>query len=273
MLAEILSQLTNRMKKYLPIFTTNNLTIDERWNILRQFIENWYDFEIPDTKFESQLIELENSLNLKLPKCIGRFFILASQLQNMGHTYTYSGQKSNKFSSIFRDCLDISFLEKHNALSLLIQAEQDTYWAIKRTDFKEENPKVYSYFLNYESDNNDFELYGSPFFSVTSFVLNHILIYLNNCSSFGMLIENVELFREKIKSSFENHIFYDGMELFEAENLIAFINEDLFEKGNFNFVLHLKENREIKNLPHTIIDILENKEGGWTSNRFNEFPR
>ena len=259
------------MKKYLPIFTTNNLTTDERWKTLRKFIETWYDFEIPNTDFKSQLIELENSLNFKIPQSIERFFILANQLQSIEHIYTYSGQKTNKFSSIFRDCLDISFLEKHNALSLLIQAEQDIYWAIKRTDFKEENPKVYSYFLNYDNDNNDFELYGNPYSSVTSFVLNHIFTYLNNCSSFGMQIKNVGLFREKLKSSFENHIFYDGIELFEDENLIAFINEDLFEKDSFNFRLHVKENREIKSLPSTIINILKNKDGGWTSNRFNEF--
>ena len=65
------------------------------------------------------------------------------------------------------------------------------------------------------------------------------------------------LFREKLNSSFENHIFYDGIELFEDENLIALINEDLFEKDRFNFRLHLKDNREIKSLPDTIIDILK----------------
>ncbi len=259
------------MEKYFPVFTTNDLTIDEKWATLRTFIESWYDFEIPNTAYQNQLTELENALPFALPLSAERFFILANQLQSTEHLYPQSGQKTNKFSAIFRDGLDISFLEKHHALSLLIQAEQDIYWAIETTDFKEENPKVHSYFLNYDDDNGDFERYGAPYPSVTSFVLKHMLTYLNNCSSFGMQIDNVELFREKIKSSFGNHIFYDGIELFEDENLIAFIDEDSFDEGSFYFRLHLKDNRQIESLPEAIIDLLKNRTGGWTSNRFNEF--
>lgn len=257
------------MKKYRPIFTTNDLTTAEKWSLLRMFIENWYDFEIPDKAYQNQWKALENSLPFTLPPFSERFFTLAHQLQDVAHVYPYSGQKTNKFSSIFRDCLDISFLEKHDALSLLIQAEQDTYWAIKRIDFEEENPQVHSYFLNYENDKGDFECYGTPYPSVTSFVLKHMLLYLNNCSSFGIQIEDVERFREKINSSFKNHIMYDGIELFEDENLIAFIDEDLFDEGNYYFRLHLKDNREIQSLPEAIIHILKNRNGGWTSNRFN----
>ncbi|SKB84242.1 hypothetical protein SAMN05660841_02639 [Sphingobacterium nematocida] len=259
------------MKEYRPIFTTNDLTTAEKWRRLRKFIENWYDFEIPNTTYQSQWIALKNSLPFALPPFAERFFSLAHQLQDVEHIYPYSGQKTNKFSSIFRDCLDISFLEKHDALSLLIQAEQDTYWAIKRIDFEEENPPVYSYFLNYDDDTGDFELYGTPYPSVTSFVLKHMLLYLHNCSSFGVQIENVDRFKEKIKSSFKNHIIYDGIELFEDENLIAFIDEDLFDEGNYYFRLHLKDNREIESLPEEIIHILKTRNGGWTSNRFNGY--
>ena len=259
------------MKKYLPVFTTDDLTTDEKWATLRKFIENWYDFEIPNTAYNNQLTELEKSFPFTFPLAAERFFTLANQLQSVGHIYPNSGQKTNKFSSIFRDGLAISFLEKHQALSLLLQAEQDIYWAIETADFKEENPKVYSYFLDYESDNGDFERYGAPYPSVTSFVLKHMLTYLNNCSSFGMQIENMDSFKEKLKSSFVNHIIYDGIELFEDENIIAYIDEDLFDEGSFYFRLHLKENRDIESLPEVIIDVFKNRKGGWTSNRFNDF--
>lgn len=257
------------MKTYHPIFTTDNITTNERWKRVRNFIENWYDFEIPDFDIRDELIGIENEINVKLPKSIQSFFTLAKQLQSKEHTYSYNEQKKDKFSSIFRDCLDISFLEKHNALSLLIQAEQDTYWAIKKADFEEENPKVYSYYLNYDS--NDFELYGNPYPSVTSFVLNHILLYLDNCSSFGINTQNVEPLRETLKANLKNYILYDGIELFEDENVIAFITESLFDENYFSLYLHLKDDREIESLPEVITDMIRNREQGWTSNRFNQF--
>lgn len=258
------------MKDYLPIFDTDDLTTGERWQKLKIFIETWYEVEIPDKPISTELNKPAIDTHLKLPKSIETFCSVANQLQHIEHIYPYSGQKTNKFSAIFRDGIDLSFLEKHKAFTLLLQAEGDIYWGIKQSDFEEENPKVYSYVLNYDIDDNTFELHGPSNPTVTSFLLNHILLYLSNCSSFGMTVENVDPIRTLLKTNLKNHIIYDGLELFEDKNLIAFISGTLFDEDHFSFYFHLKDNRAIETLPKPIIDMVQSR-NGWTSNRFNQF--
>ena len=251
------------MKDYFPLFKTDVLTADERWLLLRKFIEDWYDFKISDNDYKTEWDNLQKTVAIKLPKSVERLFTLAKQLQETEHTNTYGAERTNKFSSIFRDNLHISLLEKHHTLTLLMQAEGDMFWGIHKTDVVEENPKVYSYFLDYNTD--EFEPYGISNPTITSFLLNHMLLYLANCSSIIRPVKNVEPLRASLKANLKNNMVYDGLELFEDNNLIAFISEDLSVKDNFKFYLHLKKNREFKSLPEEISNIIKDeKEGGWT---------
>ena len=258
------------MKNYIPIFKTEVADISEKWNLIRTFIEGWYNFKIPVTDFREQLSYLEKELNIELPKAVAEYYTLANQLAEIVYTYPNGNIKSDRFLGIFRDCFEISFLEQHNAYTLMKQAEGDIYWAVKKEDIFKEDATVYCYLLDYDDDsNNKFDLFGMSHQSVTAFALNHIFSYLSNCSSFGMPVENMEALRIILEKNLENHVYFDGLEFYEDNNIIAYFAEDMFEENSYTFCFYLRENREVATVPKPILELVQYS--GWTSNRFNNF--
>lgn len=259
------------MKNYKPLFKTDHPTVADKWLLIRTLIESWYDFEIPDTDHSAAFIALEQELNLRLPIAVKACFLLSKQLAEVTYTYP-NGQRSNQFANVFRDSLHISILKDHDAISLMIQAEQDTIWAIKMEDLPEDDPAVYCYLLDYEDDTNEkFDFFGLVSSSVSSFAIGHLLSYLTNCSSFAMPVEDMDHLRGILKSNLASHHKHEDLEVFEDENIIAFFSKNIFEEeDSYSLYFHLKENREISSIPAPILGLLQEKGGGWTSGRFND---
>lgn len=259
------------LKNYKPLFKTDHPTVADKWLLIRNLIESWYDFEIPDTDHSAAFVALEQELDLKLPVAVKAYFLLSKQLAATPYTYP-NGQKSNQFSNIFRDGLHISILKDHNAISLMIQAEQDTIWAIKMEDLHEDDPAVYCYLLDYEDDTNEkFDFFGLVSSSVSSFAIGHLLSYLTNCSSFAMPVEDIDQLRGILQSNLTSHHRYEELEVFEDENIIAFFSKDIFDEENsHSLYFHLKENREISSIPPPLLGLFKQGGVGWTSGRFND---
>lgn len=259
------------MKNYNPLFKTAHPTVADKWRLIRTLIESWYDFEIPDTDYSAAFAALEQELSFKLPIAVKAYFLLSKQLAEATYTYP-NGQQSNQFENIFRDGLHISILKDHDAISLMIQAEQDTIWAIKMEDLSEDDPAVYCYLLDYDDDTNEkFDYFGLVSPSVSSFAIGHLLSYLTHCSSFAMPVEDIDQLRDILKSNLASHHRSEGLEIFEDENIIAFFSKDIFEEEDrYSLYFHLKENREISTIPAPFLDLLKQGGAGWTSGRFNE---
>lgn len=263
---------TKTLKDYTPLFKTDHPTVADKWLLIRTLIENWYDIEISDTDHSAAFVALEQALHVKLPIAVKAYFLLSKQLAETPYTYP-NGQQSNQFENIFRDGLHISHLKDHDAISLMIQAEQDTIWAIKMKDLSEDDPTVYCYLLDYEDDTNEkFDFFNSVSASVSSFALGHLLSYLTNCSSFAMPVEDIAQLRGILKSNLTNHHLSEDLEIFEDENIMAFFSKDIFEEeDSYSLYFHLKENREIDSIPAPLLGLLKEKGAGWTSGRFNDY--
>ncbi|SHE49443.1 hypothetical protein [Pedobacter caeni] len=260
------------MKDYKPLFKTDQPTVADKWGLIRTLIEDWYDFEIPKTDDLEAFSELEKRLNLKLPAAIKAYFLLSKQLKEVVYTYP-NGQKDNWFANIFRDGFIISDFKGHNAITLMVQAEQDMYWAIKKEDLLEDDPAVYCYLLDYDDDTNEkFDFFGLASSSVSSFVTDHLLSYLSNCSTFAMPAEDIDQLRTILKLNLANHYKSGDLEIFEDENIIAFFSRNIFEEeDSYSLYFHLKENREISSVPAPFLDLLKQRGAGWTSGRFNDY--
>jgi hypothetical protein len=257
------------MQDYKPLFFTDKIPVSEKWKLIRHLIENWYGFEIPQTEYAEELSALENTLGLSLPTSVREYFTLSRQLSETAFTYE-NGQESNAFTCVFRDCLDISHLQEHEAVTLMIQGEQDIYWAVKKADIHRENPEICCYLLDYESEKPEkFDFFGLSHASVTAFVISHILSYLHNCSSFGMEIEDRDSLRNMLQSNLKQHTHFEELEIFEDENIIAYFSKDLFGEDGYTLIFHLRTNRKIETVPAPILELVKNRKHSWTSNGFN----
>lgn len=257
-------------KTYLPVFTTISADITDRWKLIRMFIESWHKITIPKLETSTQIVDIEQRLGLILPSSFRQYIELSTQLLDLTYNYQ-NGQKSDAFSEVFRDCFEVELLEKHDAISLMIQGEADFYWAIKRTDLHIDDPKIYGYILDYDSPTNDkFDFIGEMYPTITSFVLNHLFSYLQTGSSsgFGIQINNVESIYQDLKSSFTSHAKFDETEIFESENRIAFIQKNTFEpdSNEHTFGFHICDENKKYEIPALILEMA--KKRGWSYGNF-----
>jgi hypothetical protein len=252
-------------KSYFPIFTNISTDPAERWELIRNFIESWYKISLSKTEQTNQIAAIEQRLGFVLPYSFQQYIHLSSQLLALKFTFQ-NGQKSNSFSDIFRDCFEVKYLKEHNAISLMIQGEADFYWAIKKADLQMDDPKVYGYGLDYECPTNEkFDLIGEVYPTITSFVLNHIFSYVQNGSSggFGIQTHHVADLSHGLKSCFESHSKFDETEIFESENMIAFIQKDVFKPNGtkHSFAFHILDENKNAEIPPFVLELSKNK--GW----------
>jgi hypothetical protein len=250
-------------KSYFPIFTNLSADPAERWELIRSFIESWYNINIPNIEQTNQIAAIEQRLGFVLPYSFQQYIHISSQLLALKYTFQ-NGQKSNSFSNIFRDCFEVKYLKEHDAISLMIQGEGDFYWAIKKSDLHMDDPKVYGYGLDYECPTNEkFDFFGEVYQTITSFVLNHIFSYVNGSGGFGIQTHHVADLSQGLKSSFESHSKFDETEIFESENMIAFIQKDFFNANStkHSFVFHILDENKNAEIPPFVLELSKNK--GW----------
>lgn len=257
---------------YLPIFTSISADTTDRWKLIKNFIESWHQITIPHLDKTNQITDTEQKLGLVLPFSFRQYINISSQLLDINYTF-HNGQKSNAFSKIFRDCFEVELLEKHDAVSLMIQGEADFYWAIKRTDLHIDDPKVYGYILDFDCPTNDkFDFIGEMYPTITSFVLNHLLSYLQseNSSGFGIQTNNVESIYQGLKSSFTSHSKFDATEIFESENMVAFIQKDISEPDSdeHTFGFHIWNVNKKYEVPEIVLELAKNR--GWSYGDFTQ---
>lgn len=246
------------MNNYQPVFLDNDISIKKRWENLEYFTEQWYETKIHKEDFTQEITEIEKRFNFLLPQSAKYFLTFAKRLENMHITYP-NGCESNLFNETLRDCVEIKMYEEFDILSLLIQAEGDIIWGIRKIDFKKENPEIFCFLLNYDTDS--FEAYpdeNKP--SVTSFILNHLISYLGNCNSFNIPSKSVEEFAQISKKYFGNYKTYDDITLAEDTNILIHKYQHFGEPlTGFN----IRTNNTLDKLPSEIVYFLKNTYTPW----------
>jgi hypothetical protein len=258
-------------ESYFPIFTHTSADTAERWKLIRNFIESWHQLSLPDLAQTSQIMNIQQELGIVLPLSFQHYIDISSHLSGTKYTFR-NGQVSNAFSKVFRDCFKIEFLKEHDAVSLMIQGEADFYWAVKKEDLHLSDPNVYGYILDFDCPMNDkYDLVGEVYPTITSFVINHLFSYLQNenSSGFGLQINNTEEICQNLKSSFTSYAKFDQTEIFESENLIAFIQANVYEPDSDcrTFGFHIWDRSKKYTVPTIILEMAKNR--GWS---YGDFP-
>lgn len=259
------------MNDYYPVFTNISKDVSERWRKIRKFLETWHTLEIPTVDYSGELENIEADLKVKLPTSFKNYITLSKQLLNVNTSYP-NGYMTNAFSRVFRDCFEVKALAEHQAISLMLQAEGDFYWAVRRSDLYVEDPAVHGYLLDYDSSTpNKFDHFGCLYSSLTSFVLVHLFTYLQKAhgSGFGALIENKGAALALLEGCFASHATVDDVDIFEGENMLALLHKDPFEELERSTLGVHFQHRVDKDMLHKNLSELS-KEAGWVYGVFAE---
>jgi hypothetical protein len=262
------------MNDYYPVFTNVSKDVSERWERIRKFLETWHTLEIPRLDYANELENIEADLGVQLPTSFKNYITLSKQLLSMNTSYP-NGYETNAFSRVFRDYFEIKLLEEHRAISMLLQAEGDFYWAVKKTDLHVEDPAVHGYLLDYDSlTSNKFDHFGHLYSSLTSFVLVHLFTYLQKVdgSGFGALIEHKQAALALLEDCFASHATVDGVDIFESKNMLAFLHEDPFEElERYTLGVHLRKAVDKATLHKNVWEL--STKAGWVYGAFAERSR
>ena len=248
------------MSDYLPVFTYKPDTLSEKWELITKFIEQWNSILIPTTDCTKLILELEEKLNVRLPESFKNYITLSTQLLTLAIKFP-NGMGSNAYSVLFRDRFVVEKIKNHDAISLMIQGEGDFYWAVRIDDLQLENPPVHGYVLDYEDSNNDkFDYSEQTHSSITAFTISHLLSYTHKNGGFSSNIDSEVNLSSLLKKCFSNFILFEGMEIYEAKNMIAFYPHDpngIYLKHHLSF--HLWKDFKVWNIPKNIIKLSKEK--------------
>lgn len=255
------------MTDYFPVFTHTPDNISQKWQLIRKFVEQWNNITIPALDFNEDILEIEDKLKVKLPDSFKNYITLSKQLLSLEMKYP-NGEKSNAYSILFRDCFVVEKIKNQDAISLMIQGENDYYWAVKIDDLQFENPPVHGYILDYENPNNDkFDYSEQTHLTITAFTIGHLLSYIHRNSGFGGDFENENL-TNLLNSCFTNITTFDGIKIYETKNIIAFYQYNLdYAYLKYDLSVHLWRDFKVHDIPKNIIEL--SKERNWCYGIFN----
>jgi uncharacterized protein (TIGR02996 family) len=180
----------------------------ERWRLIREFVDRWHQIPLPDVGGRQDKIrEAEKRLKRKLPPAMREWIAFA---------YDVGGEEH---PCVLRDPYTMEELKGHKAISLIIQAEGDSHWAIRHADLKRDDPPINTYYGN-DEDKRWVRSGRKPTHdTLTSFVLGYSLGYTQgqgggfakHVASPGPL--------ENLKNTFPVHCRIDNLDIFEMDNI------------------------------------------------------
>jgi hypothetical protein len=86
---------------------------------------------------------------------------------------------------------EIEYLEQYGVYSILLQAEGDVHWAVKKSDLSQSDPPIYAYYLDWEAEPNAFREAGLFASSTSAFALDYLLSYLQFPGGYFSVRESV----------------------------------------------------------------------------------
>lgn len=203
--------------------TLTNLPDDwkGRWRAWREFTERWCQIPMPDVGGRTEEIaEKERELGFPLPPAMREWMAYWLDLYDLFEKYNFGGL-------VVRDCLEVSDLKELGAVSLLIQGEEDYYWAVKKEFLKLDDPPVEGFYLDYDAELPDTFTEDRQWASrVTSLPL----LYFSEWSlsqvntPFTKFPHHPDLL-EALKARFPNYAKVDHLLVFEQKNLLIFYDE------------------------------------------------
>ena len=116
---------------YEPVFSSVPHDWDECWARIRLMIAGWYDLPTGVVgRRTAECAELERELGLDLSPSIHEWSSLHDELS------------SSAYRGAFRDNFDFGWHTELDAVTLMIQVEQDRYWGVTRETVSVPDPPV-----------------------------------------------------------------------------------------------------------------------------------
>lgn len=221
---------------YEPCFATVPPSPQARWTLLREFISRWHEIELPLLRdAASAASDIESTLNRQLPESIREWIALARDLSERGH-----------FGEVFRDQFEVTRISRLAITTLLLQGEQDIYWAIQDSYLNLPDPPVDSY---WNGDANRFEFFERSAPTLTSFVLSHLIHFLGPGLVTTRRLDAA--FIAELHTSFPVVVRFDNLQIFEMTNLIAVIRE-MDNEPKKTLILSFKGELSATNIPECL---------------------
>lgn len=187
----------------------------ENWEFIDQFIREWLglsNFRRPSQ--DSEIEQIEKRLSTSLPDSAKEWvnFAFASE------------QIENQFS--FRDCLEIERRSDHDAISILVQGEDDFFWAIKACGLENSDPPISAYYLDYDDPDECFVEQGPWAPSLTTFAFDYLLTYLHpRGGTFSTRTEKRDDVLSQIAEGLVPVSKFGHLNLIITEDMIAFTSD------------------------------------------------
>ena len=204
----------NPSDNYKPCFALIPDDWKGRWELLREFVRRWHRIPLGPVGITSPVVEQEETrLGVTLSPSLREWISFAQELI------------ARQSFDILRDCYEVTRLEDHAAISLMLQGEADVYWAVNEMDLSQDDPPVTVYTLDYDAQEADrFVPDGNTFPHITGFLLEHLAYYLHGKGG-GALVEVFadEAFLTEMRQAFPIYARFDHLHVFEAENIFALV--------------------------------------------------
>jgi uncharacterized protein (TIGR02996 family) len=175
----------------------------ERWRLIREFHERWRDIPLGDVgKHRDEIQALEQFLGGAIPPSVREWIAFHQDLEQ------YS-------PSMLRDRFIIEPVPGCEALSLLLQAEGDYYWAVREDDLDLDDPPVHGYWEGPVG----FHHHERRAASVTDWVLGRVIWCARGHSGFSVEFPDGARLLRQLTEVFPPPVAFERALLFELPNL------------------------------------------------------
>ncbi|MGF1580296.1 MAG: TIGR02996 domain-containing protein [Gemmataceae bacterium] len=195
----------------------------ERWRIVRRWVEIWEGVSLPDVGGHQDVMNAtERELGLTLPPSIREWISFSRDLDETEHC-----------EHLIRDPLGLQLLPEHSSLSLLMQAEGDSYWAVSCDHLTILDPPVDHYSLSYVDENGNYVFAPDEHNPITNSVAWLVFKYVEAYGTFpdwsielgeDVFLDDWERIRDSLCQEFTHTCEIDDDVFFEREDMVIGIN-------------------------------------------------
>jgi uncharacterized protein (TIGR02996 family) len=197
----------------------------ERWRLIRVFTEVWnHRPSLGDVGRRTAAIQAEEAR-------LGR--TLSPSLREwVAYAYDVSGASdAHQVLLVLRDNYQLTELQGHDAVSLLLRGEGDYHWAVRHEHLNLNDPPVYGYgwdggHVSADDDAYTFTLDPrSPLApGVTAFTLDYALSYAHGAGGeFWVEVYDRGRVLDDLAAALPTHVRLGEADIFEADNLLVWL--------------------------------------------------
>jgi hypothetical protein len=212
-----------------------------QWEGIYAFVREWLAVDFNGTTPADHVFEFERSTRICLPPSVHEWLRFATASYGLDPHFT------------FRDCLVVEQLKDYDAVSLLLQGEQDTYWAIESRYLNDDNPPVTVFYLDYDDPQGRFVQEGPWSPTVTSFAFDYFLAYLHSPGGgFRVRTSSSHFNRDALVAEFGPPVVFGHLELFCADGILAAISTFSANWHSGELKVEVQQLTPLNKLPSTI---------------------